>query len=99
MVKVIGNNNRREFLRGSDVPSIVMKEEFAHLAWKQKKFGFIHYKGKWFHLADMKKQFRGILVRGKRWDRYIGLNEHETALVKIGRDGYSYTIATMIWRR
>ena len=97
MIKVTGNNNRREFLYGSEVPSIVMKEEFSHLTPAIKEFGFIHYKGKWLHLSDFAKQSGISIVGNKSWDRYLRLNEHEIVLVKTGTDGYSYTIATMEW--
>ena len=97
MTKVIGNNNRREFMYGSEVPGIVMKKEFAHLVPEQKRLGFIHYRGDWLHLTDFIEMCAGRLTEGERWDRYLRLKPHEIVLLKMGKDGYSYTIATMVW--
>ena len=95
MVRVIGNNHHRKFLYYSEVPSIVMKQEFRHLDEERKSWGFIHYRGKWFHLSDFARHYGGLPLNGRLWDGHAYLNVRETVLVKLGTDGCSYTIATM----
>ena len=50
--EIITNKHERPFLYGYEVPQHILDSDFDHLSEDEKRYGFICYRGRYYHTSD-----------------------------------------------
>ena len=86
-LKIITNQNWRQFTYRSDVPDSIFKDQFSHLS-NDDIDGFFKYRNYWYHLSDF------IVTTIKGWDGVVSDSFFSGVLIKISNDGERYKVGT-----
>ena len=104
-MKVITNNNWRNFCYRDEVPEKVLQNDFD---WTKDDFiqygdyadGFFQYKGTWYHIDEFMANsypFNGVpLDCQKNWDAFYSDTFFSGVAIKISDDGEQYQIALVL---
>lgn len=91
-MEIITNNHWRQFKYGYEVPTDII-EWNDHLNEDLASYGWINYRGHWYHASDF-LQLGGDDLDG--WDGYSSDSVFSGVLIRLSDDGESYQIATYI---
>ena len=101
-MKVITNNQERQFVYVYDVPDTVLADQFEHLKDDDGYYdsdGYFKYRNYWYHITD----FMNLDVYAKDaqpqfipWDGYSSDSFFSGVVIKIASDCESYKVGTYI---
>ena len=92
-LRIVTNNNNRQFLYGYDIPDKVLEEQFDHLDEDEKCDNFIKYRNNYYHISDFMRIEHNENLKG--WDGYLSDSYFSGILIKLSEDdNESYKIAT-----
>ncbi len=95
-VAITTNHHVREFLFQWDVPNDVLNSQFEHLDSFEATTGFFKYRGWWYHVSDFMVNPAIQFMDG--WDGYTSDSFFSGVLIKLHKDGETYTVGTWISR-
>lgn len=85
------DNKWKNFKYFNEVPSRVLKRQFAHLEEGEADDGFFKFKGYWYHLSDFMTASGNPALKG--WDGYASDSYFSGTLIKLSSDGEQYKVA------
>jgi hypothetical protein len=80
----------KNFKYGYEVPRKVIDTQFDHLGDEAEADGFIHYRGRWYHITDF------MVTENPNWDGYYADSAFSGVYIKVSPDGERYMIGTYI---
>tara|TARA_R100001129_G_scaffold159072_1_gene123120 strand:- start:169 stop:510 length:342 start_codon:yes stop_codon:yes gene_type:complete len=95
-VAITTNHHVREFLFQWDVPDDVLDSQFEHLDSFEATTGFFKYRGWWYHVSDFVRisGVDNLNNQFEPWDGYSSDSFFSGVLIKLHRDGETYTVGT-----
>jgi hypothetical protein len=88
-MNVSTNHQWRDFLYRHEVPTNVLTSDFDWLGEDDQSFGFLRYRGTWYHLS----MFLRTTIDG--WNGIHNDSAFSGILIEISSDGEQYRIGTV----
>ncbi len=95
-MKIITNNNEREFIYGYDVPESVL-DDYDHLDACEQNDHWIRYRNTYYHVSDfMRIDDHAAWDNVQDWCGYTSDSFFSGVLISLSDDTETYKIATYI---
>ena len=90
-MKIKTNNRWRPFKYRYEVPEKVLRGQFDYQNADDAIDGFMHYRGRWYHVDEFMRAEGGPLAA---WHGYASDSFFSGAVIRISEDGERYQIGT-----